>query len=157
MRIYKLFVGLFTLSLSYISTFPVSATESLKNQKCISETRRVAQKLVENRNVKLRFDVTNISQYEKDYPYNRPLSFQFSFEGRAAGDILNSPQFLQIATKRIVNNCTNVSKVSFGEYATDWSTTIGLMHDGSVKEFKCVHPNNLTVSSKLKWGETICL
>lgn len=157
MRIYKLFVGLSALSLSYISTFPVSATESLENQKCISETRRVAQKLVENKNVRLRFDVKNISKYEKDYPYNRPLSLQFSFEGNAAADIMNSPQFLQIATKRIVNNCTNISQVVFGEYATDWSTTIGLMHDGSVKEFKCVNPNNLTVSSELKWGETICL
>jgi hypothetical protein len=31
------------------------------------------------------------------------------------------------------------------------------MHDGSVKEFKCFSPSELTVSSKLKWGEEICI
>jgi hypothetical protein len=157
MHIYKLFAGLFTLSLSYISTFPVLATELSEKDKCILETRRVAQKFVENRNVKIRLNVINISEYEENYPYNRPLAFLFSFEGNAAGNIMSSPQFLQIATKRIINNCANVSKVSFGEYATDENVTIGLMHDGSVKEFKCFSPSELTVSSKLKWGEEICI
>ena len=157
MHFQKITVGLLTLSLSYISTFPVLATEVSEKDKCISETRKVAQKLVENRNVKLKFEVTDISKYEKDYPANRPLGFAFYFSGWATGDIMNSPQFLKIATTRIIRNCPNVAQVNFGEYQTDWSITVGLMHDGDIKRFKCVNPNDFTVSPKLKWGETVCL
>ncbi|NJN11525.1 MAG: hypothetical protein HC815_27540 [Richelia sp. RM1_1_1] len=150
------YLGLLSLSLSYIPTFPVLATE-LSEEQCISETKKVTQKLVENRNVRLIFRVTNISEDQEDYPYNRPLAFHFSFEGDATGDIMNSPQFLTIATTRIIRNCSNVAQVSFGEYQTDWGIIIGLMHDGSIKHFKCFSPSELTSSSKLKWGETICL
>ncbi|WP_414623838.1 hypothetical protein [Calothrix sp. CCY 0018] len=157
MHIQKIIVGLLTLSLSCISNSPVLATEVSSKEKCISETKEVAQKLIENRNVKLRFDVRDISKYEEDYPYNRPLAFDFAFEGQATGDIMNSPQFLKIATTRIIRNCSNVAQVNFGQYQTDWSITVGLMHDGNIRRFKCFDPSELTVSSKLKWGETICL
>ncbi|MEB3218428.1 MAG: hypothetical protein VKN72_19645 [Nostocales cyanobacterium 94392] len=157
MHIHKVIIGLFALSLSCIPNFPVTATEVSEQEKCISETKAVAQKLVENRNIKLRLDVINLSEYEEDYPVNRPLAFHFSFEGWATADIMNSPQFLTIATTRIIRSCPNVAQVSFGEYATDWSTIIGLMHDGNIRHFKCYDPSELTTSSKLKWGETICL
>ena len=157
MHVHKVIVGLLTLSLSYISTFPVLATELSEKDKCISETRKVAQKLVENRNVNLRFDVRDISKYEEDYPVNRPLGFDFVFEGWATGDIMNSPQFLKIATTRIIKNCPNVAQVNFGEYGTDDIISVGLMHDGSIRRFKCFNANDLTVSSKLKWGEKICI
>lgn len=64
---------------------------------------------------------------------------------------MNSPQFLKVATKRIINSCPNVGKVSFGEYRTDWIIVVGLLHDGSIRRFKYVSPD---VSPS--WGERIC-
>ena len=73
--------------------------------------------------------------------------------GPATLSVLYSDKFLTRIAKDIIDNCSSISMVTFGEYGTDHIATYGLFKNSKVVAFECVDP--LTI--KTVWGQTGCI
>jgi hypothetical protein len=152
---YKLFVtaGLIALNAPLILILPSRAQEVSKNSDCTATVASVQKYITNGRDVEVTLDISDISSEYSDYPDNRPYKYLFILQGKASDSILNSPKFMGIISKKIINNCESVSLVQFIEYKTDFFISIGLMPGGSIGKFECLEAGKDVAQS---WGQEFC-
>ncbi|HEY9637330.1 MAG TPA: hypothetical protein V6D14_28275 [Coleofasciculaceae cyanobacterium] len=68
---------------------------------------------------------------------------------------MESPVFQKAIASEIIKSCGSVGAVTFGRHRTDWSITLGVMSDGTIRQFECV--NSDPERDKLSWGQQVCL
>lgn len=125
-------------------------------RECQSEIEAAAKMIEDGRNVRV-LDVTQrdfSDRYSEGYPSEASFSLDFRMEGRAAADIMHSPQFMNNISANIIESCQSVSLVEFSVSQTDWASVYGLI-DGSVLPFSCIGSGDYT--GEISWGERICL
>jgi hypothetical protein len=91
------------------------------------------------------------SQY-RSFPANRPDSVLLAMEGRAVYDVMASGQFMTILATRIMNGCSSIGMVSFGQGHSDWVISFGMVN-GQVESFYCLEFGSSRVA---RWGEQYC-
>ena len=125
---------------------------------CNAALQRAKKQIQKNRKVKVVYtSQENISQHykhDKNYPKNRPFYYGFGLRGPATESVLNSDKFLTRIAKDIIDNCSSISMVDFGEYQTDHVVTYGLFRNNTVAAFECVDTGT---TIKLSWGQTVCI
>jgi hypothetical protein len=145
----------FTLanSINVAKAIPIS-----KNVECNAALQKAKKQLQKNRKVNVVYTgQEDISQDYKNYPTNRPFSYQFGLTGPATESILNSDKFLTIIAKNIIDNCPSISMVEFGEHHTDHVATYGLLSNNKVGWFKCIGENDPGTTIKTMWGQVVCI
>lgn len=143
-----------------VLSFPLlpSAYAQTDNQDCSATVVAVRNELERGRALEVVLvESRDISQSFQDYPTGRPLSYHFRIEGSAVSDVMNSPQFLQALSTRVINSCTSVGSVDFGVNRTGWGETYGYMGEGRVEAFRCVMPDRRLSNRVLAWGYHFCV
>jgi hypothetical protein len=153
--------GLIITNIMFWVSLPAAAQNRKFSVECNAALQRAKVRIQKNRKVKVvHTDQQNISQdykHDKNYPKNRPFSYQFGLRGPATESILNSEKFLTIIAKNIIDNCSSISIVEFGEYQTDHVATYGLLENNEVGRFKCLDVDDPRARKKLDWGQTVCI
>ncbi len=143
-----------------VLSFPLllPAHAQTDNQDCSATVVAVRNELEEGRALEVVLvESRDISQSFQDHPTGRPLSYHFRIEGSAVGDVMNSPQFLQALSTRVINSCTSAGSVNFGVNHSGWSETYGYMGEGRVEAFRCVEPDRNQLNRILAWGYHFCV
>ncbi|MFM7369497.1 MAG: hypothetical protein ACKO2Z_17255 [Sphaerospermopsis kisseleviana] len=142
-----------------------SSSAQAQNRKpsveCNAALQRTKKQIQKNRKVKVVYtSQENISQHykhDKNYPKNRPISYGFALTSPATLSVLNSDKFLTRIAKDIIDNCSSISIVYFGEYQTDHFESYGLLENNDVGRFKCILESDPRARKKLDWGYVVCI
>lgn len=146
--------GLVTLNSLLFLAMPLQAQE-IKEKKDCTATISKAQRIIEaGRSIQVLFSTQDISELYPDHPVNRPYRYVFTMQGSANRSILSSPKFMKSIATNIINQCNSISLVTFGLYASDVDSSIGLMPNGSVNFFDCLEAGT---GRGVTWGQAICL
>lgn len=147
--------GLIITNIMFLFSSSVQAQNRKPSVECNAALQRAKKQIQKNRKVKVVYtSQENISQHYKSYPNNRPFSYVFGLRGPATNSVLNSDKFLTRIAKDIIDNCSSISKVKFGEYQTDHVAIYGLFRNNTVAAFECVDPGT---TIKLSWGQVVCI
>lgn len=152
--------GLIITNIMFLFSSSAQAQNRKPSVECNAALQRTKKQIQKNRKVKVVYtSQENISQqdykHDKNYPKNRPFSYGFGLRGPATESVLNSDKFLTRIAKDIIDNCSSISKVKFGEYQTDHVVTYGLFRNNTVAAFECVDDPGTTI--KLSWGQKVCI
>jgi hypothetical protein len=150
--------GLIITNIMLLFSSSAQAQNRKPSVECNAALQNAKNLIQNNRKVKVvHTSQENISQHykhDKNYPKNRPLSYGFGLRGPATLSVLYSDKFLTRIAKDIIDNCSSISIVDFGEYGTDHIATYGLFRNNTVAAFECVDPGT---KIKLSWGYVVCL
>lgn len=153
--------GLITINIMFLFSSPAQAQNRKPSVECNAALQRAKKQIQKNRKVKVvhteQEDIAQHYKHDKNYPKNRPFSYGFGLRGPATESILNSEKFLTIIAKNIIDNCSSISIVEFGEYQTDHVATYGLLENNEVGRFKCLDVGDPRAIKKLDWGQILCL
>ncbi|MFO5494123.1 MAG: hypothetical protein ACLBM6_16625, partial [Cuspidothrix sp.] len=134
--------GLIITNIMLLFSSSAQAQNRKPSVECNAALQNAKNLIQKNRKVKVVYTSQgNISQYykhDKNYPKNRPLSYGFGLRGPATLSVLYSDKFLTRIAKDIIDNCSSISMVTFGEYQTDHGVTYGLFKNSKVVAFECV-------------------
>jgi hypothetical protein len=147
--------GLITINIMFLFSSPAQAQNRKPSVECNAALQRAKKQIQNNRKVKVVYTgQKNISQYYKSYPTNRPFSYGFGLRGPATDSVLNSDKFLTRIAKDIIDNCSSIGMVDFGEYQSEHGVTYGLFRNDTIAAFECDYSET---TIKLSWGQTGCL
>ena len=147
-------IGLISLDILLLLSTPLRAQEVKETGECAATVAEMHDLIEKNRDVLVSVSRRDISKEYPDHPLNRPNSYEFVMKGSATGTIGNSPEFVKIIAKRIVNSCNSVSLINFAIYESEgYFTTIGLMPNGKMEIFGCYFGNQ---GEKEVWGKQFC-
>jgi hypothetical protein len=151
---YKLITtGLIALDTLLPLGLPVQAQEVATTRDCTATIAAVQNRIEKGRDIYVTARSYNISADYPDHPRGRPYQHQFILNGNASKSIMNSSKFLESIATNIISNCNSVGLVSFAVYQTGWNSSIGLMPNGSLKFFECLH---YELNLKPVWGQEVC-
>jgi hypothetical protein len=144
-----------SLGLSAV-VLPSSVRSEPKRQTCEAAIGNGRERITAGRSITIvRTSIVDGSQDYSDHPDDRPQIVQFRLDGKAADSVMESPVFQKAIALKIINSCGSVGAVIFERDRTDWSTTFGLMPNGTIKQFECVDPD--PERNKISWGQQVCL
>ncbi|MFM5987152.1 MAG: hypothetical protein ACKO9I_17840 [Sphaerospermopsis kisseleviana] len=153
--------GLIITNVMLLFSSSAQAQNRKPSVECNAALQRTKKQLQKNRKVKVVYtSQENISQHykhDKNYPKNRPLSYGFGLRGPATLSVLYSDKFLTRIAKDIIDNCSSISMVTFGEYGTDHVESYGLLENNDVGRFKCILESDPRARKKLDWGYVVCI
>jgi hypothetical protein len=89
-----------------------------------------------------------------DHPDGRPTIIWLEVDGNAADSVMESLVFQKAIASQIIKSCNSVGAVTFIRYQTGWSSTVGLMRDGSIQNFECIDHDPEKGSPS--WGQNWC-
>lgn len=89
-----------------------------------------------------------------DHPDSRPTIIWLEVDGNAADSVMSSLVFQKAIASEIIKSCNSVGAVTFIRYQTGWSSTVGLMRDGSIQNFECIDHDPEQGSPS--WGQEWC-
>jgi hypothetical protein len=89
-----------------------------------------------------------------DHPDGRPTIIWLEVDGNAADSVMESLVFQKAIASEIIKSCNSVGAVTFIRYQTGWSSTVGLMRDGSIQNFECIDHDPEKGSPS--WGQNWC-
>jgi hypothetical protein len=149
------FIATGSLSLSAV-VLPSQVRSQPKGQTCEAAIANGRQRITAGRSITIvSSNILDGSQTYPDYPDGRPKIVHISLDGKAASSVMESPVLQKAISSEIISSCGSVGAVTFGRYRTDWSSTFGLMPNGTIKQFECVDPD--PDRDKLSWGQLVCL
>lgn len=129
--------NLIFLDILLFSVLPLTAqsidTESEECKNAIAEVENQLQ----SAGVTLEFSDFNDRNAPGIPPEGRPNQYAFGMSGNGVMTVLGSPVLLDTHATQIVNNCSSVSSVSFGQWQSGLVGVFGLMPNGEVELFKC--------------------
>jgi hypothetical protein len=149
------FIAAGSLGLSAV-VLPSQVRSEPKGQTCEAAIANGRQRITAGRSITIvNSKILDDSQTYPDHPDGRPNIVQIILDGKAANSVMESPVLKKAIASEIISSCGSVGAVTFGRYRTDWSSTFGLMSNGTIKQFECVDPD--PERDKLSWGQLVCL
>jgi short subunit dehydrogenase-like uncharacterized protein len=142
------FLGLFALVL------PPQAKSEETGKSCQVAMSAAKERIEEGRNITVKIDATDNSKAYPDYPRGRSEGVIVGLIGREADSVMSSPVFQKAIASEIIRACNFIGAVSFNKYRTGWTSTIGLMSDGTIQPFKCYEADQ--GRPRLSWGFENC-
>lgn len=142
------FLGLSTLVL------PPQAKSEETGKSCQAAMGAAKQRIEQGRNITVMIDTTDNSRAYPDYPKGREETVRVALIGRDADSVMSSPVFQKAIASEIIRSCNSIGAISFNKYQTGWTSTIGLMSDGTIQPFKCYESHE--ARPRLSWGLEYC-
>ena len=142
------FLGLSALVL------PPQAKSEETGKSCQVAMSAAKERIEQGRNLTMKFDATDNSKAYPDYPRGRSEGVIVGLIGREADSVMSSPVFQKAIASEIIRACNSIGAVSFNKYRTGWTSTIGLMSDGTIQPFKCYEADE--GRPRLSWGLENC-
>lgn len=150
--------GLIITNIMFLFSSPAQAQNRKLSVECNAALQKAKVRIQKNRKVKVvALGQENIYQHykhDKNYPKNRRFSYGFGLKGPGTESVLISGKFLTRIAKDIIDNCSSISMVEFGEYQTDHVVTYGLFRNNTVAAFECDYSET---NSKMAWGTRGCI
>ena len=95
-------------------------------------------------------------------PYNQKGEISFSLggydsrRGQRSKDIMESTTLLTEYSDRIIKSCSDIVRVTFGMYASDWIRSYSWIDNKYTRMDECLEPRAHR-EYNLVWGQQICL
>jgi hypothetical protein len=129
----------------------LSNSNSRAKNQCQSAINQARATITKGRQIQVNIQTFSFGKRYKTYPPEYSIGYAIRLSGVATKSVMNSTQFMNIISKRIINNCKSVGLVDFVQDQSDWVIRFGSIN-GEVQRFKCVeHPD------KLDWGLYFCV
>ncbi len=133
------------IATSFLVFFPLVLPLEAKSQEtgksCEAAINAAKERIERGRNITVKISVRDNSKAYSDHPSSRPddvgLVLVGSITGSDADSVMSSPVFQKAIATEIIRSCNSISSVTFNKNLTGWSSTIGLMSDGTIQPFKC--------------------
>lgn len=154
MNIAKTFV---VITVGFLSLSPLVVPSQVRGQEiksCVAAIVKAKERTREGRSINVFSDLRDHSTEYPDSAKKRPVTILMLMQGRETVSMMGSTRLKTSLASDIINACEFVSAVTFAQYQSGWSSTIGLMSDGSIKEFECLEPSRY--GPKLRWGQEVC-
>lgn len=148
------FIATGALSLSPFA-LPLQARSEQTRKSCETAIADGTSRIKNGREITVTTDITDRGEIYPNHPSGRSLFVGIVLDGNAADSVMLSPVLQKAISSEIISSCGSVGAVTFGRYRTDWSSTFGLMPNGTIKQFECVDPD--PDRDKLSWGQLVCL
>jgi len=147
-----------SLSLSAFILSP-SARSQETGQPCEVAMLNAKKRIEQGRDITVKTTITDGtlvdgSKRYPDHPHGRPTIIWLEVDGSAADSVMASPAFQKAIASEIIKSCNSVGAVTFIRYQTGWSSTVGLMRDGSIQNFECIEHDPEQGSPS--WGQEWC-
>jgi short subunit dehydrogenase-like uncharacterized protein len=146
------FLGFFPLVL------PLEAKSQETGKSCEAAMNAAKERIERGRNITVKISVRDNSRAYSDHPSGRPddvgLILVGSIIGSDADSVMASPVFQKAIATEIIRSCNSIGSVTFNKNLTGWTSTIGLMSDGTIQLFKCYEYDQ--GRSRLSWGLQNC-
>ncbi len=133
---------------------PPQAKSEETGKSCQVAMSAAKERIEQGRNITVKIDATDNSKAYPDYPKGRSERARVGLIGRDADSVMSSPVFQKAIATEIIRSCNSIGAVSFNKYQTGWTSTIGLMSDGTIQSFKCYEADEGT--PRLSWGLEYC-
>jgi hypothetical protein len=130
----------------------LSNSNSRSTNQCQSAIKQAKATITKGRKITVNIQTSSFGEEYKTYPPEYSIGYTIRLSGLATESVMNSTQFMNIISQRIINNCQSVGLVNFIQDQSDWVIRFGSIN-GEVKQFKCVDPNQ----DKVDWGAYFCL
>jgi hypothetical protein len=148
------FITTGALSLSPFA-LPLQARSEQTRKSCETAIADGTSRIEKGREITVTTDITDRGEIYPNHPSGRSLFVRIVLDGNAADSVMLSPVLQKAISSEIISSCGSVGAVTFGRYRTDWSSTFGLMPNGTIKQFECVDPD--PDRDKLSWGQQVCV
>lgn len=142
-----------SLSLS-ASILPPQARSQATGKSCEAVILNAKKRIEQGRDITVMTNIEDGSELYPDHPDDRPTIIKIIVNGRAADSVMESPVFQKALASEIIKSCNSVGAVTFIRYQTGWSSTVGLMRDGSIQNFECIDHDPEKGSPS--WGQNWC-
>lgn len=133
---------------------PPQARSQETTQSCEIALSDAKHRIEQGRDITAIATVTDGSERYPDHPDNRPKIIWLEVDGSAADSVMESLVFQKAIASQIIKSCNSVGAVTFIRYQTGWSSTVGLMRDGSIQNFECIEHDPEKGSPS--WGQNWC-
>lgn len=153
----------------FINAFAVIATGSLglssfilppqaRSQEtgkfCEAVILNAKKRIEQGREITVMTNIEDGSELYPDHPDDRPTIIKIIVNGRAADSVMESLVFQKAIAEAIIKSCNSVGAVTFGLSGSGWTSTVGLMRDGSIQNFECIDHDPEKGSPS--WGQNWC-
>lgn len=145
--------GSFGLS-AFILPLQVRSEETGKS--CEVVLMNAKKRIEQEKEITVMTNVIDSSERYPAHPPGRPTMIMVVVDGREADSIMVSPVFQKAIASEIIQSCTSVGAVTFGQYQTGWTSTVGLMAEGSIQHFECLDDYGEQGPSQVSWGQEWC-
>jgi hypothetical protein len=152
---------------------PPQARSQETTQSCEIALSNAKNRIEQGRDITVEINIKDSSEEYPDHPDGRPriiflfLDFpgsdRYGNDGGGSADdavsVMESPVFQRAIASEIIKSCNSVGAVTFFlNQQPAWATTVGLMRDGNIQNFKCLFPDELPDNSNLPlpWGQELC-
>lgn len=136
-----------------------SARSQETGQPCEVALLNAKKRIEQGRDIAVKTTITDGTRADgskrySDHPDGRPTIIWLEVDGSAADSVMVSSVFQKAIASEIIKSCNSVGAVTFIRYRTGWSSTVGLMKDGSIQNFECLEhdPEKFRPS----WGQEFC-
>ena len=153
----KLFAtSVMILPLALLNVLPIQARSIVvETEECVQAIASVENQLVTDRQLKIEMSEISDRNISGIPPKGRPHQYAFGISGKAVEAVMNSPVLLDNLATQIIDNCSSVSSISFGQWRTGWFWVFGLMPNGEVEMFSCPEDHFHGGGYRdLVWGES---
>jgi hypothetical protein len=133
---------------------PPQARSQETGKSCEGVILNAKKRIEEGREITVTANIENGSELYPDHPDDRPTIIKIIVNGRAADSVMESPVFQKAIASEIIKSCNSVGAVTFGLYRSGWTSTVGLMKDGSIQNFECIDHD--PEKGRPSWGQNWC-
>ncbi|HEY9707343.1 MAG TPA: hypothetical protein V6D48_03980 [Oculatellaceae cyanobacterium] len=133
---------------------PPQARSQETGQPCEVAMLNAKKRIEQGREITVTTNIKDGSELYPDHPNGRPTIIWLEVDGSAADSMMVSPVSQKASASEIIKSCNSVGAVTFIRYQTGWSSTFGLMRDGSIQNFECVEHDPEKGSPS--WGQEWC-
>ena len=133
---------------------PPQARSQETTQSCEIALLHAKKRIEQGRDITVITNIKDGSELYSDHPDSRPKIIWLEVDGNAADSVMESPVLQKAIASQIIKSCNRVGAVTFIRYQTGWSSTVGLMRDGSIQNFECIEHDPEKGSPS--WGQNWC-
>ena len=133
---------------------PPQARSQETGQPCEVAMLNAKKRIEQGREITVMTNIEDGSKLYPDHPDGRPTIIKIIVNGRAADSVMESLGFQKAIASEIIKSCNSVGAVTFGLYRSGWTSTVGLMRDGSIQNFECIDHDPKKGSPS--WGQNWC-
>jgi hypothetical protein len=135
---------------------PLQVRSEETGKSCEIVIMNAKKRIEQEREITVMTNVIDGSEKYPSHPLDRPTIINVLVEGSAADSIMVSPVFQKAVASEIIKSCTSVGAVTFGRYQTGWTSTVGLIREGSIQHFECLDDYDERGPSQVPWGQEWC-
>ena len=144
-------------------TLPPNQADTLISQRmsCEAAIFNMESRIKDGREINVKFNIRQLSSdWQQGAPPQRIYEILVTLRDRSRSqqvlDVMQSNQMLTAMATQLIDSCSNIGAVTYGEDQTDYLITFGLLTNG-VQPFNCAPPLNRNQSSRtIPWGQQYC-